>query len=159
MQTESWGPPAWVFLHSITFNAPKVIKEPMTTQYTSFFTSLQFMLPCKYCRQSYVYFLEKLPIKDYCDTRVGIVYWLYALHNLVNHKLNLQHKKNVKPIPTFDDIVMKYNNMKAIAEKLSDQEMSEFVLSANTMYRPKTLESIDKIMKDPAFHYLVRSGE
>ena len=60
MMTNVWGPPGWVFLHCITIGYPIKI-DPKNKEHISrkkhtmnFFNSLGHVLPCKYCRESYL---------------------------------------------------------------------------------------------------------
>ena len=47
------GPPAWIFLHSITFNYPVKPSKETQIQYKNFFESLQFVIPCHKCQKNY----------------------------------------------------------------------------------------------------------
>ena len=96
MATKVWGPPAWFFLHMVTFGFPK---DPLkydrenklasgTTQqrYRDFFNRVGFILPCRSCRESYQSNIQKFPID--ISNRDSLVKWLFNIHNLVNKKLN-----------------------------------------------------------------------
>lgn len=96
MDTKFWGPPGWVFLHTITFNYPWQIdpKNPEHVErrrYTrELFENLQFTLPCKYCRESFKVFLKELPIGPHLGSRRALTRWFYDIHNKVNAKLRKQ---------------------------------------------------------------------
>ena len=72
MMTKVWGPPAWIFLHCVTFGYPinpdefdkqnNQIEGTTRMRYIQFFRDIQYIFPCKYCRQSYGDFLEQEPI-------------------------------------------------------------------------------------------------
>lgn len=102
MKTTSWGKPAWLFLHTITFNYPEIIdeKDPEHCErrkYTKeLFENLQYTLPCKYCRASFKDFLEELPIDKFLGCRADITRWLYDIHNKVNAKLRKQEREAVE---------------------------------------------------------------
>ena len=107
MQTSKWGPSAWTFLHTTSFNYPETNPTPeQKKHYYELFYNLQFTLPCKFCRETYTIFFKYIDIKQYLDDRMGITYWLYTVHNIVNMKLN---KKLVK----FIDVVNYYENIRA----------------------------------------------
>ena len=106
MQTSKWGPSAWDYLHTLTFNYPENPSNDHKKYYYELFNNLKFTLPCKYCRESYNIFFKYININDYLDDRMGITYWLYTIHNIVNLKLN---KKKVN----FIDVVNYYENRRA----------------------------------------------
>jgi hypothetical protein len=106
MQSSKWGPSAWDYLHTLTFNYPKNPTDDHKKYYFQLFNNLKFTLPCKYCRESYSIFFKYIDIKSYLDDRMGITYWLYTIHNIVNLKLN---KKKVD----FIDVVNYYEKRRA----------------------------------------------
>jgi hypothetical protein len=106
MQTSKWGPSAWDYLHTLTFNYPEKPTDDNKKYYYELFNNLKFTLPCKYCRESYSIFFKYININDYLDDRKGIIYWLYTIHNIVNYKLN---KKKVN----FIDVVSYYEKRRA----------------------------------------------
>jgi hypothetical protein len=93
MITTKWGPPGWKFGHKVAFTAQsKVHKAKMTDEelqlqlyHEEFFTILQYILGCKYCRESYAEFLREIPIKG-----KNLGRWFYDIHNKVNDKLRRQ---------------------------------------------------------------------
>ena len=106
MQTSKWGPSAWDYLHTLTFNYPENPSDDNKKYYYELFNNLRFTLPCKYCRESYNIFFKYININDYLDDREGITYWLFTIHNIVNLKLN---KKKVN----FIDVVNYYEKRRA----------------------------------------------
>lgn len=97
MNTKFWGPPGWRFLHTTTFNYPPIIDTANNSDHfnlpddiKNMFYGLQKTLPCKYCRQSFKQFMAELPIEPFLGSRKSLTYWLYAIHNKVNHKLRTQ---------------------------------------------------------------------
>ena len=53
MRTKVWGPPAWIFLHTVAHNYPLKPTRQDRKNYKNFFKSIGYILPCKYCRMSY----------------------------------------------------------------------------------------------------------
>jgi hypothetical protein len=106
MQTNKWGPCAWEYLHTLTFNYPENPTDDNKKYYYELFDNLKFTLPCKYCRESYSIFFKYININNYLNDRMGITYWLYTIHNIVNYKLN---KKKVD----FIDVVHFYEKRRA----------------------------------------------
>jgi hypothetical protein len=100
MATAEFGPPAWKFLFiSILGRYPvkvdKRIKEHLILQkeFKHFLTSLQYILPCVFCRNSFKDFLKIIPIKNFLGSRVELMFWLYSMKDLVNKKLINQELK------------------------------------------------------------------
>jgi len=108
MLTYVWGPPLWHSLHTMSFNYPVSPTKEQKQQYYAFFTSLQWVLPCKYCRDNYKNNLKTLPLNStVLANRHNFSKWLYDMHNLVNKKLN-------KPITlTFEQVRNRYENFRA----------------------------------------------
>jgi len=106
MQTVKWGKAMWIPLHAITFNYPLKPTQADKDKYSSYFRQTGHILPCKYCRKSYIAYMKEIPIEPFLDTREGVCYWLFTIHNLVNHKL-------YKPLEKFSDVIVKYEKMRA----------------------------------------------
>ena len=116
MQVNKWGPPFWKSLNYVAFGAPIQIDKTRRIEYYMYFKSVSDILPCKYCRDSYKFFFKYLNIKWFWDTRMGLTYWLFTLHNLVNTKLK-------KPINTnYYKFVKKYEKKRAGCSKNINRE-------------------------------------
>jgi hypothetical protein len=121
MDTKIWGPSGWKLLHSIVNNYSDEPSHLEKDNYGIFFNTLQYVLPCKYCRQSLKVFYEELPIEPFLKNKKKLSYWLYLIHNKVNKKLRDQGLNDNKN-PSFKEVVKKYdeinktNNNKDICE-------------------------------------------
>lgn len=86
MKTSKWGPILWDILMSTSHDMEQ--RPPcdalLHSTFQRMWSSLRYMLPCKYCRQSYrVYY------KTYWTPEIRrYVRWTHFLHNLVNKKLH-----------------------------------------------------------------------
>lgn len=100
MDTRYWGPSGWRLLHLIaaSSNAAKNI---------TFWETLPYILPCKFCRASLSSYYELYPIPK---KQEDFAVWLYTIHNCVNKKLRDQGQ-NVPPDPPLDDVLTLYNNL------------------------------------------------
>ena len=107
MDTTFWGPPAWVLLHSIAFNY--VPNELNRETYRLFFENLQNILPCIYCRASYIEYISYVPISQFLDSSKELSLWLYQIHNLVNDKLRKQGLIKWQD-PSFEEIYKRYSD-------------------------------------------------
>tara|TARA_Y200000002_G_scaffold7465_1_gene6307 strand:- start:580 stop:1188 length:609 start_codon:yes stop_codon:yes gene_type:complete len=88
MLTSVWGPSMWHYLHIMSFNYP--IKPTLLEkkQYMDFVKSLQYTLPCKYCRVNLVTNFKSLPLTmKAMKNRDSFSRYIYALHELVNKML------------------------------------------------------------------------
>jgi len=82
MDTRYWGPSAWRLLHLISFAA----KPSNAKKVSAFFWTIPYILPCKYCRESFSEYLETDPITETTE----LPKWLWRMHKRVNEKLRSQ---------------------------------------------------------------------
>ena len=82
MEPTIWGPPAWKFLHTITFQYPEYPTDKDKKEYFIFFNSLRNVLPCPNCREHYSNNFQKYPIR--LESRNDLIEWLIDIHNEVN---------------------------------------------------------------------------
>ena len=61
MLTTVWGPSAWHFLHTMSFNYPVCPKETDKIHYREFILNLKNVLPCGKCRKN----LKLIPYKAF----------------------------------------------------------------------------------------------
>jgi hypothetical protein len=88
MLTTVWGPSMWHFLHTMSFNYPVNPTEADKEHYREFVVNLQYVLPCKYCRQNLANNLKVLPLnKCNMKSRDTFSRYVYKLHELVNKLL------------------------------------------------------------------------
>lgn len=90
MNTTFWGPSGWEFLHTLTFIYPEHPSYNDKVKMQNFMNSINYILPCKYCRLSFTKYSQSLPINDYLDSKDKMIEWLYKIHNKVNKKLRKQ---------------------------------------------------------------------
>jgi hypothetical protein len=158
MQVNEWGPAGWKFLHTITFNYTPT--EESKKKYKEFFSTLSFVLPCPYCCTSFSFYAKSVPIDEYLESREGLSYWLYCIHNLVNQKV-------CKDLVGFKEIVIEYEKIRAKCGKITaanqveiktcqikqkesvDNEfIDKFVKKAYDDYKVKTEKYIEKLFKE-----------
>jgi hypothetical protein len=122
IMTNVWGPPGWVFLHSVSFGYPmdpkafdranNVPEGTTSERYKNFFTTCGFVLPCKYCRDSYQQYIQEDPVDKQLANREALTRWLWRIHSRVNEKLG-------KPNTTYEEIVTRYESFRAKCDKKS----------------------------------------
>ena len=118
MMTYTWGPALWHSLHTMSFNYSVTPTLKQKQEYYAFFTSLQWVLPCKYCRDNYKENLKILPLNTSAlKNRETLSRWVYQLHNLVNKNLK-------KPITlTYEQVRDRYEHFRSRC--LKTDEISE----------------------------------
>ena len=88
MLTSIWGPSMWHFLHTMSFNYPVNPSLEDKNNYREFILSLQYILPCKYCRQNLTNNLKIHPLSmDKMKDRDSFSRYIYKLHETVNKML------------------------------------------------------------------------
>jgi hypothetical protein len=88
MVTSVWGPPMWHVLHTISFNFPISPTEEQKLHYFNYYSTLQNILPCKYCRDNLSNNLKKLPLTmSVFKNRETLSKWVYNLHEVINTML------------------------------------------------------------------------
>jgi len=98
-----WGPSAWLFLHTITFNYPDDPTNQDKNNYYSFFSNLKHVLPCEKCKKHYAENFNKYDLEQNLNSKDDLVEWLIDIHNEVN-------KSNNKKIWSYDEVYNEYNN-------------------------------------------------
>jgi hypothetical protein len=108
MLTSVWGPPMWHYLHTMSFNYPINPTPSDKKHYKDFVVSLQYVLPCKYCRINLANNFKKKPLQM-CDmaSRETFSRYIYELHELVNKML----KKNSHL--TYCDVRERYEHFRS----------------------------------------------
>jgi hypothetical protein len=96
--TKIWGPKAWDYLFtsiigtypvSIVTEEDKILAQYFKRQ----IHALGHTMPCIFCRRSFQTFYKELPIDNYTDSRIRMMYWLYLIKDKVNQKLLHQEEK------------------------------------------------------------------
>jgi hypothetical protein len=99
-----WGKHFWFTLHYISLGYPDTPTNLQKEQYKTFFTYLQYVLPCAICSEHYNNNLQKIPLTDeILSNKDKFIKWVIDLHNKVNEVTN-------KPIVNYDDALKLLNN-------------------------------------------------
>jgi len=108
IMTSIWGPSAWHFIHSISFNYPINPSCDEKRDYRNFILSLEEVLPCGICRQNYKKNLKKLPLTwKHMKNRYTFSKYVYKLHEIVNKML---HKTSGL---SYQDVRERYEHFRA----------------------------------------------
>lgn len=108
MLTSVWGPPLWHTLHTMSFNYPVKPTKEDKNNYYNYFSSLEKVLPCKYCRDNLKKNFKSVPLnKSVFKNRETLSKWVYDLHETVNKMLN--KKSNL----SYEDVRDRYEHFRA----------------------------------------------
>ena len=150
LMTRIWGPSGWLFLHCISFGYPYKIDptnpEHLEKQndYYRFFYYLGKVMPCKYCRTSYMDFFNKQSPISSLGSRKEFTKWLYDIHNMVNDKLGVPECE----IPKFEEIEEKYQSFRASCAPLTtEQRNNNSVKGCTVPADGKSKRSVIKVVE------------
>lgn len=108
MLVSVWGPSLWNSLHIISFNYPvhPTIKDKK--HYRDFILNLEYVLPCKFCRQNLHANFKQLPLTmEKMKNRETFSRYMYDLHELINKMLNKRSKL------TYEDVRERYEHFRS----------------------------------------------
>lgn len=110
-QTRFWGNQAWSFLHSISLNFPVNPTAADKRRYMAFFKSLEDVLPCRSCRESYGKFIRRKGSTQLTtatmESRESVAIWLYHVHDAVNKRIGK------KTSVSFETMCRRYERLRA----------------------------------------------
>ncbi len=107
MNTSKWGPHAWIFIHTTVYNYPINPTREQQQHMKSFLESLQYILPCVYCRATYSTYISSHPLTGIeLQNNDSLNRWIWQLHCHVNKKLN-------KPSISYHQMRQKYDQYRA----------------------------------------------
>jgi hypothetical protein len=93
----------WNFLYSIIFEYPQYdfeLSKSRHNGYITFFTNLQYLLPCKNTRKIYQSYIKKYPVESYMKTRDLFKKWLYKIEKKIKKKCET-YRNRCKEIEQF----------------------------------------------------------
>lgn len=97
MSPDIWGKYAWLFIHFVTMGYPENPTDEDKQRYYEYFQTLQYVLPCKKCRNNMSKHLNTLPLTEQSLVdRNSLVRWGINFHNVVNRSIG-------KPIISYNE--------------------------------------------------------
>ena len=139
MVTKIWGPMLWTSLHIISFNYPVNPTNEDKIHYKEFIYSLQYVLPCKYCRINLIKnFKQKPLLMCHMKNRETFSRYIYELHELVNKMLN--KKSNL----TYCDVRERYEHFRS---RCTDESPKIF----NFIKKSQTKKNKEKGCTEPLY--------
>jgi hypothetical protein len=142
MLTTIWGPSMWHYLHTMSFNYPVSPTLDDKKHYRDFILSLQYVLPCKYCRQNLKSNFKVHPLLQSCmESRDTFSRYIYKLHEIVNKMLG---KKSGL---SYCDVRERYEHFRS---RCTDEKPKIFNFSESKS-RNKTLKKKEKGCTEPLY--------
>lgn len=88
MLTAVWGPSLWHFMHIMSLNYPVHPSSEDKKHYKNFILNLQYILPCRYCRENLKNNFKTLPLQScHMKDRNSFSRYVYKLHETINTML------------------------------------------------------------------------
>lgn len=126
MSPNNWGPPTWVFLHTLCEKIKDDSFPIIGNSLISFIISICSNLPCPECSQHAKLFWSKVN-KNNITNKIDLINLLFVFHNVVNKRKNyqpfkyqdLQYYKTKNIIETYNSFSRNFNtkgNMKLLTE-------------------------------------------
>lgn len=144
MDTKYWGPSGWKLLHLITI-AHEFPTAAQSSALKCFFSTLPYILPCKFCRKSLSEYVVEFPLEDALNSKApyAVAKWLWEIHNCVNSKLREQ-KLLTDPDPPFASVKKLYITKFAAGCTRTNFEGWEFLFSIveNHPYSKQSMSGI-----------------
>jgi hypothetical protein len=136
MLTTVWGPPLWHFLHTMSFNYPINPTPEEKKHYMEFIKSLEYILPCKYCRVNFKKNLKTLPLTlEVMKSRHTFSKYVFELHELINKMLNKKSNMNYEDVrETYEHFRARCTESKRRKKRKTKKEMG----CVNPLYGEKS---------------------
>lgn len=126
MSPNNWGPPTWVFLHTLCEKIKDESFPIIGNSLVSFIMNICSNLPCPECSHHSKLFWSKV-IKSNIKNKIDLINILFVFHNVVNKRKryapfkyqDLQYYKTRNVIETYNSFTRNFNtkgNMKLLTE-------------------------------------------
>lgn len=159
--TTCFGPPAWTYLHMLTFSYPDHIDQndpndiKLKNDTYNFLVYFGLMLPCDICRDHYKEHFNSTNVYNQLNNRQDFILWAYNLHDRVNKTLN---KQSI----SLNELYDRYNNI--ISDKCNNTCNSEqYYCKVEIINKNKTTNNYETfsntcnslIFSDPSNIYII----
>ena len=126
MSPSQWGPPTWIFLHTLVAKIKDEQFPVIGQQVIANIIQICLFLPCPECSVHAKQFWSNVVTKN-INNKQDLINLMFVFHNAVNKRRNvrpfryidLQYYNTLKLIDTFNDFARNYNtngNMKLLTE-------------------------------------------
>lgn len=114
----AWGKHGWKFIHYVALGYPN---DPTTNDkliYKNFLSSIEYILPCKKCRDHFTEYIKTHPIDDsVLNDQQSFLDWTLELHNKVNEV------SGKKPVPL--DVARKFVKDDSCQEPIIENKIND----------------------------------
>ena len=104
MPPQIWGPIFWSTMHIASLAYSDTPTDRQKSNMRAFYESLVDVIPCPICRQHYEDNLKTIPLDEPIKSRMGLVKWVFDMHNKINVQLG---KREI----TFDEFIESMKNL------------------------------------------------
>jgi len=111
MPPQVWGPIFWATLHIASLAYSDTPTDRQKTNIKNFYESMVDVLPCPICRHHYEENLKTIPLDEALKSRMGLVKWVWQMHNKVNIQLG---KREI----TFEEFIESMQNLENTKKSL-----------------------------------------
>jgi len=121
-----WGPHYWKTIFSMCASYPENPDSNFIRTVKEYMISLQILLPCQLCRESYIKYGKQVDTELTNDnnysSKDNFIKFIYKLRNKINEKLGIDYKITLKyfSFKINSMICSKNNNVDAYANNISD---------------------------------------
>ena len=126
MSPSHWGPPTWIFMHTLAEKIKEDQFDIIGLQMISHIRQICFNLPCPDCAEHSKVFWSNVKIEN-IKNKTDLINLLYVFHNCVNKRKNygpfkydsLNVYKTQSVVNTFNQFARNFNtkgNMKLLTE-------------------------------------------
>jgi hypothetical protein len=139
MSPSQWGPPTWVFMHTLAEKVKEDSFPVIGQQIISNIINISYNLPCPDCSDHSKIFWGKVKI-DNVKTKQDFINLLFVFHNSVNKRKkqymfkyeSLQYYKSKNMVETFNNFSRNFNtkgNMKLLTESFHRNRLLTYLRS------------------------------
>lgn len=137
MSPNQWGPPTWLFIHTLAEKVKEDSYPIIGTQIIANIIQICANLPCPDCADHSKVFWSKVKISN-IKTKQDLINLLFVFHNTINKRKNLtmfkyddlQYYKSKNIVNTFNTFSANFNtkgNMKLITESFHRARLVVFL--------------------------------
>lgn len=147
MLTTVWGPSAWHFLHTMSFNYPVCPTESDKIHYREFILNLKNVLPCGKCRKNLKKNFKKHPLETkHMESRETFSRYIYDLHEVINDMLG--KKSNL----SYEDVKERYEHFRSRCVKpLNDLKKRSLKRTKKVHFAKKVTVMNEKGCTEPLY--------
>jgi len=88
-----WGPPLWFIIHMVALMYPRLPTAAEKTKARNFFTGLQKVLPCDYCKKHFAEELKSMDPKAFAS-RDSLFAWTVHFHDKVSARTHSKQPRH-----------------------------------------------------------------